>query len=139
MINRLFLFLKLVWVISFLCINMPGEHEIPLFFGVILFSYEFIYDIITLPEPHEIMWEGLLSVFVIGTLIAGFKCKLYKDRYSFVLCQISLLCTLGFFLSFSNARLTPGIFNFAPIVVFLTASLFLILKHFRVLKTNHEQ
>src|SRR5690606_41920303 len=118
MINRLFLFLKLVWVISFLCINMPGEHEIPLFFGVILFSYEFIYDIITLPEPHVFMWEGLLSVFVIGTLIAGFKVKLYKDRYSFVLCHKSLLCTLGFFLGFSNSSMTSGIFHLYSIFVF---------------------
>lgn len=125
-------FLKLVWVISFLWIMMPGENELPLFLGLFLFLYQFIYDVVTLPHSHEIFWEGLLTIFIIGTLIAGFKSKLYKDRYQFILCQISLLCTLGlfFFVGFANAELTPGIFNFAPIVIFFTTSFYLILKHF---------
>ena len=129
-------YLQLIWFISFLLIFTPGEIQLPLIVFLFIFLYQFIYDIVTLPHSHEIFWEGLLTLFIISTLVAGVKAKLYKERYFFIFCVIALLSVVGLFYYIELPIIRKGtdIFNFVPLLILFTTSLLLILKHFRLLK-----
>jgi hypothetical protein len=124
--------IKFISFVSFLFIGGLGQHGIPNVGLILLVLYQFVHDIFHL--QNEILWEGLIMIPLIGTLLVLLLCEEYKDRYLLICCFIALLVTTifltGVFNSDNYSMKLPNSF-IIPLSVFLISSVVSIILIFR--------
>lgn len=132
--------LKVISAISFLLICSPDKEELPVFIYLLLFLYQFINDIVSLSfSKHDIFWQGLTVIPVIGTIIIYLRCIKYKDRYLILFCFIALMSILIVSILASpvlNCQKLLQISFCIPLVIFIGSSVLSLLLIFRDKKNN---
>lgn len=127
---------KIISVISFLMICSLDKDDLPVFIYMLLALYQFITDIISLSfSQHEILWEGITVIPIIGTLYIFLKCKKFTDRYIILFCFIALLSILISFIIpgvyYENSTPKLRLSFIIPFTGFIIASIFSIVLVFR--------
>jgi hypothetical protein len=132
--------IKIISVLSFLMICSIDRDDLPLFIYIIFGLYQFINDIVSLSfSQHNILWEGIAMIPLIGTLYVFLSSGKYKDRYLMLLCFIALLSIL-FSLIVPNIFYKDNISKLRlsfiiPFIIFVMGSIYTLLL---VFKNNKE-
>lgn len=130
---KIVIILKIILVFSFFLITPLNTHGAPLFAMMLLWFYQFFADVFTMPFG-KVFWEGLFVIPILETLIAAANCKLYKERYLFLFCIITLflfiLTSLG--ISFDVTYINIGLLSFIiPLLLFISSSTLLLYFNFK--------
>lgn len=84
--------IKIISAFSFLMICSLGKDDLPIFVYILFSLYQFISNIISLSfSQHDIFWEGITAIPIVGTLYIFLSSRDYKDRYLMLFCFIALL------------------------------------------------
>ena len=130
--------LKIIFIISFLSLTPLHQDGFPLFAMMLVWVYQFIADLFTVPFD-KIFWEGLLVIPIVGTLIVAMLCKRFKDRNLLLFCITTLFLFVGYTLvfSFDGAYFHVGFLWFiVPLVLFVISSILLLHFNFKKQKVK---
>jgi hypothetical protein len=139
-VNNLFMkivkILKIISIISFLLICSPDKEQLPVFIYLLLFLYQFMNDIISISfSEHNIFWEGLAVIPIIGTITIYLRSAKYEDRYLILFCFIALTCILITSMIVSPALSSyKGLLQLSfciPAGIFIVSSIFSVYLLFR--------
>ncbi|MDH6250629.1 hypothetical protein M2347_000356 [Chryseobacterium sp. H1D6B] len=123
---------KFISFVSFLFIGGLGQHGVPNVALILIILYQFVHDIFHF--QNGMLWEGLMMIPLIGTLLVLLLCEEYKDRYLLICCYIALLVTTifltGVFNSDNYSMKVPNSF-IIPLSVFLISSVVSVILIFK--------
>ncbi|MGG7441046.1 hypothetical protein ACQ7CU_23570 [Chryseobacterium arthrosphaerae] len=128
--------IKIISFVSFLLICSVGKDDLPIFIYMILGLFDFINDIISLSfSQHDILWEGIVVIPIVGTWYVFFSSRKYKDRYLMLFCFIALLSIVIAFVFpniYSNNSIPKLRLSFIiPFVIFVITFVYALVLIFR--------
>lgn len=128
--------IKIISVISFLMICSLGKDDLPIFVYILFSLYQFINDIVSLSfSQHDIFWEGIIAIPIIGTLYIFLSYRYYKDRYLMALCFIALLSIVISLMIpstyYSDIMSKLRLSFIIPFIIFVVSSIYTVIHIFR--------